>query len=123
MLLRHSLDQLGGENDAVGFDIDDPALRPAVAGLVEQLIRRVRLADGAEADETAEQVWALLREWSRRASESRDGGSGLRYDRAPGADSALLKRFGQHGEGWLVGDSMRSVEPNVAVEVREPTDG
>ena len=35
-------------------------------------------------------------------------------------DDALLKRFGQSGEGWLVADSMRSVEPNVAVEVREP---
>jgi hypothetical protein len=45
------------------------------------------------------------------------------YSRTKNVDLALLKRFGQPGEGWLVADSMRSVEPNVAVEVREPMEG
>jgi Helicase conserved C-terminal domain len=123
MLLRHSVAHLATNDAAVLFDLDDPVLMPAVAHLVVQLVERVGLADKTEADETAEQVWALLREWSRRASESRDGDVGLRYDRSSGGDSALVRRFGQQGEGWLVGDSMRSVEPNVAVEVREPLDG
>ncbi|GAA1251789.1 helicase-related protein [Pseudonocardia aurantiaca] len=123
MLLRQSVAQLADNNAAARLDLDDTALESAVGALVGKLVERVRLADKIEADETADQVWALLRNWARRASESRDDDSGLRYERSPGVDSALLKRFGQQGDGLLVGDSMRSVEPNVAVEVREPMDG
>jgi hypothetical protein len=123
MLLRHSVAELADNDAAARLDLDDAASNKTVANLVVQLIERVGVADKTEADETADQVWALLREWSRRAAESREGDSSLRYDRSPGVDSALLKRFGQQGEGWLVGDSMRSVEPNVAIAVREPMDG
>lgn len=123
MLLRHSVPQLADNDAAVRLDLDDTALAPAIASLVDQMVERVDVAEKMEAEEAATQIWALLREWSRRALESRDGDAKLRYERSSGADSALLKRFGQPGEGWLVGDSMRSVEPNVAVEVREPLDG
>jgi hypothetical protein len=123
MLLRHSVAQLAG-NDAAGqLDLDDPAFGPLIADLVGRVAERVRLADETEVEESTDQIQALLREWSRRASESRAGSSTLSYDRSPGVDTSLLKRFGQPGEGWLVGDSMRSVEPNVAVQVREPMDG
>jgi hypothetical protein len=76
-----------------------------------------------EAEETEEEVWRLLRDWDRRAKIARDAGTALLYDRRKPDDEALLKRFGQPGEGWLVADSMRSVEPNVAVQGREPLDG
>jgi hypothetical protein len=123
MLLRHSVTSLASNDAATLLDLDDTALKSAVGLLVGRLIERVTLSDETEAEETTDQIWALLRNWARRASESRDGGSGLRYERSPGVDSALLKRFGQQGDGWLVGDSMRSVEPSAAVEVREPMDG
>jgi superfamily II DNA/RNA helicase len=123
MLLRHSLAWVADNDAAVRMDLDDPEGEQAVTHLVEEMVDRVRLADGSESDDTADQLWALLREWSRRAAQSRDSGIGLRYDRASAVDPALLKRFGQQGEGWLVGDSMRSVEPNVAVQVREPMEG
>jgi hypothetical protein len=64
----------------------------------------------------------LLNDWDRRAAEVRAADAEMSYDRGRGG-AALLKRFGQPGEGWLVADSMRSVEPNVAVEVREPLEG
>lgn len=73
--------------------------------------------------ETEEEVWRLLRDWDRRAKLAREAGTRLLYDRRKADDEALLKRFGQSGEGWLVADSMRSVEPNVAVQVREPMEG
>ncbi|MDN5851739.1 MAG: helicase [Actinomycetia bacterium] len=123
MLLRHSMAQLTGNDAAARLDLDDPALEPMIADLVGRMSERVRLADETEVEETTDQIQALLRDWSRRASESRVTGSKLPYDRSPGVEAALLKRFGQPGEGWLVGDSMRSVEPNVAIQVREPMDG
>lgn len=123
MLLRHSVTTLETNDAAMRLDLGDSALKSAVDHLIGQLVERVALSDEPEAEETAEQIQALLRDWARRAAESRDGDSELRYERSPGTDSALLKRFGQQGNGWLVGDSMRSVEPNVAVEVREPMDG
>jgi hypothetical protein len=123
MLLRHSVTALGSNDAAVRLDLDDTAMRSAIERLVEQLVKRVTLSEEPEAEETSEQIWALLRNWAHRASESRDSDSDLRYERSKGVPSALLKRFGQQGDGWLVGDSMRSVEPSVAVEVREPMDG
>ena len=73
-----------------------------------------------EAEETQGAVWSLLNDWDRRAAQTRESRESLYYERTKQGQAALLKRFGQPGEGWLVGDSMRSVEPNVAVEVQEP---
>jgi len=87
---------------------------------VERLVLLVARADDREAEGVFDQIWELLREWDRRAGKSRAEGEQLRYERRPPSATALLMRFGQTGEGWLVGDSMRSVEPNVAVEVQEP---
>lgn len=123
MLLRHSVAQLAGNDAADRLDLDDPTLKPMIADLVGRLTERVRLTDETEVEETTDQIQALLREWSCRAADSRASGSKLPYDRSSGVEAALLKRFGQSGQGWLVGDSMRSVEPNVAIQVREPMDG
>jgi hypothetical protein len=129
VVMRHSFGDLSANAEAIRLDLEDERMRASVERAVENLRRRVLNADEAEADETIEQVHLLLNEWDRRASLSRGTGVELLYERRPATTAtattaaALLRRFDQPGEGWLVADSMRSVEPNVAVEVREPLEG
>ena len=119
-LLRHLVPELA-QNDAAGrLDLDDAAQRGKIDALIDRFVSLVQRADKVEGDDTRERVGVLLNEWDRRARNARESGSQLLYDRQKQADVALFKRFGQSGEGWLVADSMRSVEPNVAVDVREP---
>lgn len=119
-LLRHLGPNLSRNEDAGRLDREDAAQAADVESLVEGLIDLVEQSDAVEAGDTRERVESLLNEWDRRARGSRVLGEQLLYDRVHGDDIALFKRFGQAGEGWLVADSMRSVEPNVAIEVREP---
>ncbi|MFE9649421.1 helicase-related protein [Streptomyces sp. NPDC006365] len=119
-LLRQSFTALA-PNDAAGrLDLKDDRIREALDRLVDRFLGYVTRADGLEAAETRSAVWSLLRDWDRRAAQAREADEPLYYQRTKNDQAALLKRFGQPGEGWLVGDSMRSVEPNVAVEVQEP---
>jgi hypothetical protein len=119
-LLRHSFEGLAA-NDAAGvFDLDDPSVSDAIERLVERFLACIARADAVEVEETREALWALLRDWDRRAALAREIGESLYYERNKKDQAALLKRFEQIGEGWSVGDSMRSVDPNVAVEVQEP---
>lgn len=122
-LLRHSFAELADNQSAVNLDLGRLELASSVATVVDQFLERVARADSSELDETRDQVWSLLRDWDRRADLARGEGSALPYGPVHGDEPALLKRFGQVREGWLVADSMRSVDPNVAVEVREPMDG
>jgi hypothetical protein len=119
-LIRHTMPALSANGSAARLDLGDASQHATISALVDALSRRVALADRDELEDTAARLWARLRDWDRRASAARAAGEGLLYDRTKSQDVALLKRFGQTGEGWLVADSMRSVEPNVAVEVREP---
>lgn len=119
-LLRHLVPELAENDAAVRLDLNDARQSDAIAGLIDRFIELVGRSDKVEADDTSESVRMLLADWDRRARHARETGSGLSYDRRNQADSTLFKRFGQPGEGWLVADSMRSVEPNVAVDVREP---
>ena len=119
-LVRQSFQPLAADTAASNFDLDDSSMEQAVARLVASFLDLVNRADPSEHDDTSDEIGSLLREWDRRAEVARQQGTALRYDRNQAGDTALLKRFGQEGEGWLVGDSMRSVEPNVAVAVREP---
>jgi hypothetical protein len=118
-LIRHSFPALAGGASAGRFDLSDTGFRSALDPLIERFLTIVARADRQERDEVCEQAWELLRGWDHRAGRARSDGESLQYEGKPGAD-ALLKRFGQTGPGMLVGDSMRSVEPNVAVEVQEP---
>ena len=119
-LIRHTMPALSANGSAARLDLGDASQHATISALVDALSRRVALADRDELEDTAARLWARLRDWDRRASAARAAGEELLYDRTKSQDVALLKRFGQTGEGWLVADSMRSVEPNVAVEVREP---
>ncbi|MEV4663306.1 helicase-related protein [Micromonospora echinofusca] len=122
-LLRHSIPALVANDSASMLDLDDSRMGEAVEKLVTTFVDMVSRSECIEAKETEEEVWRLLRDWDRRAKLARDAGANLFYDRRKADDEALLKRFGQRGEGWLVADSMRSVEPNVAVQIREPMEG
>ncbi|OII13103.1 helicase [Curtobacterium sp. MCBA15_009] len=119
-LVRHLGPGLSSNDAAKDLDLADAGQRNLVDRLVSGLLERVASADSVETSDTRERIVTLLNEWDRRARAAREAGERLLYDRATADDSALFKRFGQAGEGWLVADSMRSVEPNVAVEVREP---
>ena len=123
LLLRHSFIKLAANDDALQLNSDDAQLEASINQVVERLRQVVIRSDAKEADETIDQVRLLLNDWQRRAADTRAASAQLVYDRTKSVDAALLKRFGQPGEGWLVADSMRSVEPNVAVEVREPMEG
>lgn len=122
-LVRHLGPGLAANDDAGRFDLENPAQTTTLNALVAQFVELVHRSDLAESDETEAHVRTLLNEWDRRARAARESGIDLFYDRRKTDDVALFKRFGQAGEGWLVADSMRSVEPNVAVDVREPFEG
>jgi hypothetical protein len=119
-LLRQSFQVLADDGAARAFDLEEQRLRNAIDVVVSELLGFVERSDRGEKDATEEELGRLLREWDSRAATARKENTPLRYDRRVQTDKALLKRFGQTGEGWLVGDSMRSVEENVAVEVQEP---
>lgn len=120
-LLRQSIAPLSDNAGAVALDLDSDPIRQAIELRVAKLLAVVRRAEPHEADETEKQVWGLLREWDRRAAAARRDESHLVYEQR-GADTSqfMVKRFGQDGQGWLVGDSMRSVDPAVAISVQEP---
>ncbi|MEV6663270.1 helicase-related protein [Streptomyces nigra] len=119
-LLRQSFTPFARNEAAGELDLADDRIQEAVERLVERFLGHVTRADGLESADTRAAVWSLLRDWDRRAAQARGSGEPLYYQRTKKDQKALLKKFGQSGEGWLVADSMRSVEPNVAVEVREP---
>ncbi|TFC60828.1 helicase-related protein [Cryobacterium sp. TMB1-7] len=119
-LVRQSFPSLAEDTAAGVFDLNDSTFRAQLEPLIGRFLSLVASAEPDEASETTDHVWLLLREWDREARRAREGGETLRYERRPKVEEALVKRFGQKGQGWLVGDSMRSVEPNVAVEVQEP---
>ncbi|SDC77825.1 Helicase conserved C-terminal domain-containing protein [Geodermatophilus telluris] len=119
-LVRHSFRDLASDSSAVLMDLDDSRMSRAMDQLVTSFVESVVRSDAAEKEEAEGDVWSRLRDWDRRAALARKENGTLKYERRAQGDNALLKRFGQSGEGWVVGDSMRSVEPNVAVEVQEP---
>ncbi|MFG1912379.1 helicase-related protein [Kribbella sp. NPDC048928] len=119
-LLRHAIPSLADNAAALRMDLEDIGLKNQIETLVVQFVAVVGRSEQAEAVDTDSAVWALLRDWDGRAQRARQDSAKLVYDRRSRDEVALFKRFGQAGEGWLVADSMRSVEPNVAVDVREP---
>lgn len=122
-LIRHSVSDLSGSEGASRMALNDPVLGPRIEKLVGDFAKRIAASDPYEAEESKAALWRLLRDWDYRARTARSEGSSLSYERRKKDEPALLKRFDQPGEGWLVGDSMRSVEPNVAVLVQEPNEG
>ncbi|MGK3200115.1 helicase-related protein [Amycolatopsis sp. MEPSY49] len=123
VLLRHSFPILAANDAASRLDLDDDRVRSSIEKLLTRFLDLVTRSDRVEAEEAEQEMWRLINEWDRRAKIAREAGTTLVYDRQKQEDDALLKRFGQSGQGWLVADSMRSVEPNVAIHIREPLEG
>lgn len=120
LLIRHSVNALAPNDGAVRMDLEDPRVESSVQHLVDRLLNLVGRSDPLEVDETRRDIQRLLNEWDVRAADARGATNDFPYDRQTGRESSLLKRFDQKGRGWVVADSMRSVEPNVVVAVREP---
>jgi hypothetical protein len=119
-LVRHSFQELAADAAAVRLDLDDSRMSRAVDLLVTDFVSAVARADAIEEAEAEGELRRYLREWDHRARQAREQNATHKYERRAHGDNALLKRFGESGEGWVVADSMRSVEPSVAVEVQEP---
>lgn len=119
-LLRHSLQSLSAETAAGHLNLGDPKMGAAIHRIIGRFLVLVAASDEAETQDVTEETWKLLREWDFRAKRAREASEDLRYSQKVHTEEALVRRFGDDGEGWFVADSMRSVEPNVAVEVREP---
>lgn len=119
-LVRNTIRSLSSKDGAIDLDWDEASMRAQLEDLIDDVVRIVEKSDPAEAAGTRAKLVEIVHEWSFRADQARAQGGTLGYEHRRGGGDALLKRFGEPGEGWLVGDSMRSVEPNVAIEVREP---
>ena len=121
MLVRQGLQPFSGNNDASRYDRTDARVSRAVDGLVDQLLHRVERSDIAERDATRRQIEKYLAEWHDKAQTS-GAETPLKYEKSgPTKDqNVLLRRFDDRIDGWLVADSMRTVEPGVAIEVLEP---
>ncbi|WP_413318043.1 helicase-related protein [Agrococcus sp. 1P02AA] len=119
MLLRHAIAALRADSDAVRFDLDKPSIGQAAASLAERLLVRIKFADRHEHEAARSQLELIRQEWDDRARAQRAASAALRYERLKD-DEGLYKRFGQSGPGFIVMDSMRSVDANVPIEVREP---
>ncbi|WP_313025355.1 helicase-related protein [Mobilicoccus sp.] len=120
-LVRQAVPALAPNEAAGELDPSVPSIDAAVSALVSRFLDVVERADGFERAETEEQLRLLRGEWQVRAERARQAGERLSYEKrgaTPG--EVLVRRFGEPGSEWLVGDSMRSVDPNVTIEVREP---
>lgn len=120
MLVRLMMPVLAAHDAAVRLDLDDASQEVTLDEIVDRFVAVVSRSERIEADDTRAELQRLLRDWDRRARDARESGGELRYERNKAEDVALLRRIEQQGAGWVVGDSMRSVEPNVAVEIHEP---
>lgn len=120
-LVRQAIPTLA-PNDAAGeLDENNSSIDTAVSTLIGRFIDIVEHSDGFERAETEDQLRLLRENWQMLAREARQSSESLTYEkRSQGSGRALTRRFGQIGPEWLVGDSMRSVDPNVTIEVREP---
>lgn len=103
-LVRHELG-LRVEADAGRFSSDDPR----VLGVIEGIVRRVKLIDPDEATSAREQLERLALQWDDAAEAA---GERLRYRSSTKQTTPLLKDFYALGPGWETPSSMRSVDVN-----------
>ena len=114
MALVRQLGPWRGADAAGNVDFDSPAIKN-----VEALIARaVRAADPREESDTLEELHELILEWKVRAERCSDEDERLLYEPRYGAAGlpALTRDFSEeHREGWVLHNSMRSVDAEVAM--------
>lgn len=126
-LLRTTIPELGGNSDAINFDRNDRRQNDEVQYRIDRLLQKIQMSESREAAATKSQINQILGEWDFRASEARKNEATLNYTKGRWDEKEneisqyLLKQFGQEGQGWIYGTSMRSIDPSVAVEIREPS--
>lgn len=123
MLLRQSVPDLASEEAAINMDLENESLVRRIDGELAQFFSAVGRSEAASRSSVEETVRSMLRSWNSRARDCRAAGQGLLYVSKRSGDNALLRRFGEMRRGWVVADSMRSVEPNVSIEIMEPQGG
>lgn len=119
-LIRNTFSHLSDDAAAGKFDLSDERFKLDLEELIGMLVDTVAKADPLERHAVYEESWRLFREWDEKAREVRQTGSALTYAHKTGSSMpSLLRQAGAPPGGWLVGSSMRSVEPNVGLEVDE----
>lgn len=106
--------------DAGKFDADSAVVK----NIRQTILEVVSFADPSEAAATAEELDALVREWTLRAREHTSEGEGLHYAKEDKSHNPVLMRSftGGRGEGWPVMNSMRTVDANVLMSIRNEKD-
>jgi hypothetical protein len=112
ILARHARGW-SADTDAVRFDQGDALMKQ----LMDELELRAAKADPSEAEELGRHLWQLAADWAVRALASEGSEFSLTYQ--PNRDQpAVLRRFGQAGDGWQTLDSMRNVDVTVDIKVK-----
>lgn len=118
-LVRHLVAGMQGDDAAAIFDAKDPA----VQDILEMIMKRVAAAcDLEEADETRQQLLALLAKWASRSREAAISGTKLRYWRKKAPFGKSLPHLMCSAEdaapggnlAWATPNTMRDVEPSAA---------
>ena len=100
--------------DAARFHSTDPELKVLISAFLE----RVKLADPEEFERVRRHLDVLCKEWDDFVADAEAVGAELHYS-GPGRERpVVLRRFQETGSGWRTLDSMRSVDAEVAVQVR-----
>lgn len=122
-IVRHLVEGMDGDGDALHFDATDPEVR----GLIEAVVRRAtNSSDGIEAVDTAADLAAIVREWTQRSSDTRAAGRKLLYWERPAPLGATLPHLMTSAEAgsrttglaWPTPSSMREVEPSTAFSLK-----
>ncbi|WP_368622624.1 helicase-related protein [Paraburkholderia sp. BR13444] len=122
-LVRHLVTGMSGDEDAVNFDGSDPIVQQ----LITDIVRRAATAtDAQQAEDTAEDLQAIIDEWSHRSADARTTTGRMRYwiKKAPFGKTAdhLMCAAEEAAPGgyqaWPTPNTMREVEPSSAFVLR-----
>lgn len=114
-MVRH-LSPWCGDSQAALFRADSNV----VGNVRETILDIVKRSDPDEYEATQEHLDRLIDEWRIRASPDPDTGkSTLHYQplRAKYDEPALMRAFDENRDGWVVMNSMRSVDSNINMKI------
>ncbi|MCO4875591.1 helicase-related protein [Paraburkholderia caribensis] len=123
-LVRHLVNGMSGDEDAVNFESSDPMVQQLITDIVK---RAAAATDEQQAEETKEHLQEIVAEWDKRTAEARTSTTGrMRYwiKKAPFGKTvdhlmcaAEEASPGGH-QAWPTPNTMREVEPSSAFVLR-----